>query len=267
MLLDRIKTLEVLTDRERFQQILSWLAQIEKTPQLHQYSTGTNIVLKSSLPRKIGIGSHFDTVPGSPGANDNGSAVVVCLELAKRLSVSPLEHLGVEIFFFDEEEEGLVGSRAYVKQFGLDGLIGFLNMELVGMGNRFGIWPVLDADNGNLLTTFEAVCSNKGITSDRYDRIIMNTADHQTFTKNGLQDSFTITCISDEDVHVAQHYYKAMEFDVDQQTLYEIIKEAPIFHHYHQRTDLSQHLSEESLLMTADTIWETLLEIDKQIKT
>lgn len=71
--------------------------------------------------------------------------MVVCLELAKRLQASHLEQVGVEIFFFDEEEEGLIGSRAYVKKCGLDGLMGFLNMDLVGMGNQFAIWPVLEA--------------------------------------------------------------------------------------------------------------------------
>ncbi|MEM6767943.1 MAG: hypothetical protein AAF655_23620 [Bacteroidota bacterium] len=92
--------------------------------------------------------------------------------------------------------------------------------------------------------------------------MIMNTADHQTFRSYGLKDSFTLTCISEEEVRVAQHYYKALEFEVDQQTLYEIIREAPIFLHYHQPTDTSHYLSEESLLMTVDVIWETLLQID-----
>ena len=32
------------------------------------------------------VGAHYDTVPGTPGADDNASAVAVMLELARRLS-------------------------------------------------------------------------------------------------------------------------------------------------------------------------------------
>lgn len=57
------------------------------------------------------VGAHYDTVPGSPGADDNASGVAVLLELARYFAIhapsSPLWLVG-----FDLEEYGLVGSRA-----------------------------------------------------------------------------------------------------------------------------------------------------------
>jgi Zn-dependent M28 family amino/carboxypeptidase len=58
------------------------------------------------------LGAHYDSVPGSPGADDNGSAVAVCLECARLLKVheigSPM------IVFFNREEDGLLGSSEFV---------------------------------------------------------------------------------------------------------------------------------------------------------
>jgi len=66
-----------------------------------------------------------------------------------------------------------------------------------------------------------------------------------------------------QDKEVAYHYYKAFEFDVSPETLYEIIQKAPLFEHYHQPTDLSENLSEESLQMAVDIIWDTLNLMDE----
>ena len=265
MLIEKIQTLEKLPDHQRFEQIVQWLHEIGCPPKIQQYSTGKNIILSSAKSYKIGIGSHFDTVPNCPGANDNASAIVVCHALAELYKNDPLDNLGVEFFFFDEEERGLVGSHAYLKKFGLNGLRGFLNLELVGMGNQFAIWPVDHNHDGRLLNAFERTCSASGIGYGRYDQVIMNTADHESFRDVGLEDSFTITCISNKDVEVAYHYYRAMEFEVDSKTLYEIIQEAPLFQHYHQPSDKSEHLTEECLSMTVSTIWETLKMLDRRV--
>jgi len=57
------------------------------------------------------VGAHYDTVPGSPGADDNGSGVAVLLMLAELLSQQRPTR-SVHIVAFDLEEYGLVGSTA-----------------------------------------------------------------------------------------------------------------------------------------------------------
>lgn len=58
------------------------------------------------------IGAHFDTVPGSPGADDNGTAVAVLLELARVFSNKPARR-PIRLVAFDLEERHQSGSRAY----------------------------------------------------------------------------------------------------------------------------------------------------------
>ena len=36
--------------------------------------------------KRLVVGAHYDTVPGCPGANDNGSGVAAMLELARRVA-------------------------------------------------------------------------------------------------------------------------------------------------------------------------------------
>jgi Zn-dependent M28 family amino/carboxypeptidase len=73
-----------------------------------------NIVL--DLPgRRAGgfilVGAHYDGVPGSPGADDNGSAIAVLLELAREFAGEPAPR-PLRLVAFDLEERDLVGSRA-----------------------------------------------------------------------------------------------------------------------------------------------------------
>jgi carboxypeptidase Q len=63
------------------------------------------------------IGAHFDTWHSGTGATDNGSGVAVCFEtlrIIKKLGLQPRRT--IRICLWGGEEEGLLGSRAYVKQ-------------------------------------------------------------------------------------------------------------------------------------------------------
>ncbi len=59
------------------------------------------------------IAAHYDTVMGSPGADDNASALAVMLEVARCLRDVPLSR-EVRFIAFCLEEEDLLGSLAYV---------------------------------------------------------------------------------------------------------------------------------------------------------
>jgi Zn-dependent M28 family amino/carboxypeptidase len=58
------------------------------------------------------IGAHYDSVPGTPGADDNATGVAVLLELARLFAAKPLKY-PVRLVAFDLEEYGLLGSTAY----------------------------------------------------------------------------------------------------------------------------------------------------------
>jgi len=84
------------------------------------YPGGSNVVATlpppASGPGEILVGAHFDTVAGSPGANDNGSGTVVVLALAHYLTGVPCRSAPVTVVLFDQEEPGLFGSRAFAAQ-------------------------------------------------------------------------------------------------------------------------------------------------------
>ncbi|MGK7943733.1 MAG: M28 family peptidase [Microcystaceae cyanobacterium] len=67
----------------------------------------------SSAINPILIGAHYDTVPNSPGADDNGTGLAVLLELARFFQEYPC-HFPLQFVAFDLEEYGLWGSKAYV---------------------------------------------------------------------------------------------------------------------------------------------------------
>jgi Zn-dependent M28 family amino/carboxypeptidase len=58
------------------------------------------------------IAAHYDTVPGSPGADDNASALAVMLEAARCLR-EVVPNRDVRFIAFCLEEENLLGSLAY----------------------------------------------------------------------------------------------------------------------------------------------------------
>lgn len=67
---------------------------------------GENLIATRTERTQIVIGAHYDTVAGSPGADDNGSGLAVLLELARILPPTA----PVELAFYDMEEIGHQGS-------------------------------------------------------------------------------------------------------------------------------------------------------------
>lgn len=58
------------------------------------------------------VAAHFDTVQGSPGADDNASALAVMLQIARQVRAMKLAR-PIRFIGFNLEEENLLGSSAY----------------------------------------------------------------------------------------------------------------------------------------------------------
>ena len=81
-------------------------------------ATGRNVVAQTRTGdpgRVVMIGAHLDSVPEGPGIVDNGSGVATLLEIATRLGADPAVENTVRFAFFGSEENGAVGSTAYVE--------------------------------------------------------------------------------------------------------------------------------------------------------
>ncbi|MDQ3948956.1 MAG: M20/M25/M40 family metallo-hydrolase, partial [Gemmatimonadota bacterium] len=82
------------------------------------------------------VGSHFDSVPLSPGADDNTSGTAALLEAARVLAKNPLPATIVFVSFTGEEA-GLLGSREFVRQAQASRMkiVGVLNNDMLGWAN------------------------------------------------------------------------------------------------------------------------------------
>ena len=60
------------------------------------------------------VGAHYDSVPGSPGADDNASGVAALLEVAEAFTSVRLK-TRVLFVAYDREEDGLLGSDSHVR--------------------------------------------------------------------------------------------------------------------------------------------------------
>lgn len=89
-------------------------------PVAHTYGTGTNVY--AEIPSTTGaretivLGAHYDTVARSPGANDNATGVSMVLAVGRWIASLPCRSKNVIVVLFDQEEIGLVGSKAFSKR-------------------------------------------------------------------------------------------------------------------------------------------------------
>ncbi len=108
------------------------------SPSLQRFTDGINIIAErpgtSPTAGTIIVAAHYDTVPGSPGADDNASGVATLLEIARIFHTLPTPQT-LKLVFFDAEEIGLRGSLAFTaNKANLANLNGVVVMDMIGFG-------------------------------------------------------------------------------------------------------------------------------------
>jgi Zn-dependent M28 family amino/carboxypeptidase len=106
------------------------------------------------------VGAHYDSVPKTPGADDNASAVAAMLGCARALSDAGYD-TPVCLVAFNREEDGFLGSEDFVNEYVVSGKIRLSHahiLEMVGYAsNERGsqklppMLPVKVPDTGNFL--------------------------------------------------------------------------------------------------------------------
>lgn len=66
--------------------------------------------------RAVLLVAHYDSVATAPGAADNGSGVAALLETARALRAGPPPKNDIIFLFTDGEEQGLLGSQAFIER-------------------------------------------------------------------------------------------------------------------------------------------------------
>ncbi|TMW54766.1 hypothetical protein DOY81_000297, partial [Sarcophaga bullata] len=110
---------------------------------VNMYQSIQNVVVKlkakdSTSDKYVLMNSHFDSVPGSPGAGDDGSMVSVMLEVMRVISKSngPLKH-PIVFLFNGAEENPLQASHAFITQHKwAKNCKALINLDAAGSGGR-----------------------------------------------------------------------------------------------------------------------------------
>ena len=87
------------------------------------------------------LGAHYDTVPNSEGASDNGSGVSTLLTIAAHTGDRDYPFT-VRIILFGAEEIGLFGSRHYVEEMSdaeIANTLAMLNFDALGSGDSLNV--------------------------------------------------------------------------------------------------------------------------------
>lgn len=172
--------------------IESEITSLEIHPEL-QETTGSaqNIVarLRGTAPSKaILVVGHYDTVPASPGASDDGSAVAAMLETLRALKEGPPLKNDVILLFTDREETGLLGAKSFVYGNPLARDVGIvLNFDARGCSGQ-SIMFETSAESGWLITEFAKVAPHPSANSfmnEVYKRLPNNT-DFSVFKQAGF---------------------------------------------------------------------------------
>ncbi|HEX9940608.1 MAG TPA: M28 family metallopeptidase [Thermoanaerobaculia bacterium] len=100
-------------------------------------------VLPGKVPEEIVLSAHYDSVPRSPGADDDASGCGVAVAAAADLRRTPLRHT-VRVVLFDGEEIDSGGSQGWLTDRGPGAgrrILANLNLEMVGWPGSAG--PVI----------------------------------------------------------------------------------------------------------------------------
>ena len=147
--------------------------------------------------RVLLLGAHLDTVEGSPGADDNGSGLVVLLELLRRLVAAPPTEIRVAVVAFGAEEvlPGMgsdahhFGSRLAAERLETEDALPdwMISVDMVGLGERLMAVSYEDTDP-SLVVEMAASGAAVGVPVTTLSR--GDISDHEAFARAGVPSAF-----------------------------------------------------------------------------
>jgi hypothetical protein len=104
----------------------------------NQACNNIEVEIRGARPAILLIGAHYDSVFGSPGANDNGSGVAAMLALARRFAQKQAQHTLRFVAFVNEEppyfQTSQMGSFVYASRCKASGdqISAMISLETIG---------------------------------------------------------------------------------------------------------------------------------------
>jgi hypothetical protein len=176
------------------------LVQFGYSPQVQSFSsTGKNVLatltgaVNTTTP--LVVGAHYDAMPGgvydAPAADDNGSGTATLLELARVLAGHEFEY-SIVFAFWDEEEQGLVGSAFHAGGLAANDVVlrGVVNMDAISYDGNADTKARIHARTiGNSLALADTVFSMRAQYNIDLDLLLTvpgaTYSDHASFWNEG----------------------------------------------------------------------------------
>lgn len=174
-LLHDVRQLEQTTHAGRHQALLSLLQEREISFQIETFQAdrdsetpprvGRNVIVELGRGvRQILVGAHYDAHQLAPdqisrAAVDNGASVVILSRLIENLAgqMETIDHR-IKVIFFDLEEEGLLGSIAYLRRHSQDPIDCYINLDVAAFGDTLVFGPSRHPENRFLCRLLQEIC-------------------------------------------------------------------------------------------------------------
>lgn len=181
-------------------------------PPIEGVNVVADIAATQETSRNIIVGAHYDTKAGSPGADDNASGTYAAIEVARRIAAMPSRNANVIFVWFDQEEVGLVGSRAFAARWKATGrdLHSMHNIDMIGYdGNDDGRFD-LDVRDAELENLYLEEADKLGIPIARDD---FGNSDHESFLELGFRAACLSEDFSNGDINPGYHLQRDRQID------------------------------------------------------
>lgn len=149
-------------------------------------------------PDIVYITAHYDSVPNSPGANDNASGTSTMLELARILKDVPTSK-EIRFIAFGAEELGLLGSQHYVNELSeeeIERSIASFNLDMVGTAyepaSQLHVSPVDGSPDNLVWKSVKAAADELGFPEELLNLNAFGRSDHVPFHQVGIDSALFI---------------------------------------------------------------------------
>nr|WP_240979803.1 M28 family metallopeptidase [Streptomyces sp. HNM0574] len=219
----------------------------------HGGATGYNLIADwpgGDENKTVMTGAHLDSVGEGAGINDNGSGSAGILETALAVAdadLKPTKHL--RFGWWGAEEEGLVGSQAYVDSLGKDGaskIDTYLNFDMIGSPNA---GHFVYQDDAAVEKVFKDYFTKKDVETEASEET-NGRSDHASFKAAGVTVGGTFTGAGETKTEEQAKKWGGTAGE-------------PYDKCYHSQCDDSGNIDEKALDLHSDAIAHAVWELSK----
>jgi aminopeptidase YwaD len=166
--------------------------------QIENHSPQNVVVRLGDTGPRLVLGAHYDSMPGSTGANDNAASIAILLTFLRDYRRHPPK-LPCEIVFFDLEERGNWGSRAYVRRFAAEPILAMINLDICGVGDTILVSPRKNAEEWPMQAALRLVRQQQAVSFRIVEELPLG--DQQSFEAVGIPN-LSVSILPHDDVPV-----------------------------------------------------------------